>query len=316
MKKTQKDYNPFPFSDSNKRYYTMDYFMRSKFGKKACKIPIDGGFTCPNRDGSKGYGGCIFCSASGSGDFTGKGTDIRSQIECGAEMMQKKWPDALFIPYFQSFTNTYAPLPVLKELYTQALEHPLSSGLCIATRPDCLNAETADYLRSLSEKHFVMVELGLQTSSDVTAKLINRCHTTEDFIKGYKMLDGIFRCIHIINGLPGENYDTMMRTAKLCASLKPDAIKIHMLYVSDGTPIAEMYKQNRLNILSRDEYVQTVCDQLEILPMTTVIERVTGDAPLGSLLAPLWSKKKLEVQNEIDKLLFQRNSFQGIRYEQ
>ena len=120
----------------------------------------------------------------------------------------------------------------------------------------------------------------------------------------------------VINGLPGENYDTMMSTAKLCASLNPDAIKIHMLYVSDGTPIAEMYKQNRLNILSRDEYVQTVCDQLEILPMTTVIERVTGDAPLGSLLAPLWSKKKLEVQNEIDKLLFQRNSFQGIRYEQ
>ncbi len=312
MKKTQKETNPFPYSDSNKRYYTMDYFMRQKFGKKACKIPIDGGFSCPNRDGTKGFGGCIFCSPSGSGEFTGSGCNISLQISQGAEMMRKKWPDALLIPYFQSFTNTYAPLSVLKEKYSEALSHPLSNGLCIATRPDCITSEIADYLRFLSQENFIMVELGLQTSSDKTAKLINRCHTTDEFIRGYNLLQGVFTCIHIINGLPGETHEDMMQTARFCASLRPDAIKIHMLYIAEGTPVAELYKQNRLNILSRDEYIQTVCDQLEILPMSTVIERVTGDAPGNTLLAPSWSKKKLEVHNEIDKLLFRRDSFQGI----
>ncbi len=312
MKKTQKELNPFKNTDSNKRYYTMDYHMRRVFGKKACKVPIDGGFTCPNRDGTKGVGGCTFCSASGSGDFTaGRHLSITEQISVGAEMMRKKWKDAVLIPYFQAYTSTYAPLTVLKSRFEEALLHPDASGICIATRPDCISPEIADYLKDLAKKHFVMVELGLQTTFDETAKKINRCYTYDDFLDAYRMLDGLFVCIHLINGLPGEDSEMMLENAKRVASLNPQAVKIHLLHIIKGTRIAEDYLKGELECMSLEEYVATVCNQLEVLPPDTVIERVTGDGAASTLLAPVWSLKKLVVQNEIDKLLFARGSFQG-----
>ncbi|MBQ9692893.1 MAG: TIGR01212 family radical SAM protein [Clostridia bacterium] len=315
MKQTQKDLNPFEYSDSNKRYHTMDYYMRRRFGQKACKVPIDGGFTCPNRDGSKGVGGCAFCSENGSGDFTaGRAHSITEQIDIGAEMMRKKWAEAILIPYFQSYTNTYAPLSVLKERYEEALSHPLASGLCIATRADCITPEIAEYLRELSKKHFIMLELGLQTSNDVTAQRINRCHSFEDFRRGYDMVRDLFTCVHIINGLIGETKSDMLRTAKDVAALRPSAVKIHLLHVIKGTETERQYLSGELETMSLSDYVSTVCDQLELLPKETVIERVTGDGSADTLVAPLWSKKKLVVQNEIDKELLARGSYQGAKF--
>ena len=290
----------------------MDYFLRQRYGRKACKIPIDGGFTCPNRDGSRGVGGCTFCSARGSGDFAASGS-VTEQIEKGAAMMRKKWKDAALIPYFQAFTGTYAPIERLRELYEEALSHPQAEGLCIATRADCITDECAQYLRALSERTFLMVELGLQSASDETARRINRGHTFDEFLEGYHKLDGIFRCVHLINGLPGESRADMCRTAERVAALEPDAVKIHLLHVLKGTPLAEEYLSGALTPMSREEYVATVCDQLELLPYDTVIERVTGDGAEEQLLAPEWSKRKLVVQNEIDKELYRRNSYQSKR---
>ncbi len=315
QKKTQKELNPFPYSDSNKRYYTMDYHMRRFFGKKACKIPIDGGFTCPNRDGSSGFGGCTFCSAKGSGDFAaGSRYSVSEQIERGAEMMHRKWKDAVLIPYFQSYTGTYAPVERLEKLYGEALSHPLSSGICIATRADCITDEVSELLHGIAKNNFLMLELGLQTVHDKTAREINRCHTFEDFLRGYEKVKDLFVCVHLINGLPGETREMMLETAKAAASLRPSAVKLHLLHVIKGTAMAKSFERGEFSEMSLADYVGTVCDQLEVLPPDTVIERVTGDGVESDLIAPLWSKKKLVVQNEIDKELYRRGSFQGSKY--
>ena len=310
-KLTQRETNPFPYSDSNKRYYTMDYFLRRRFGGKVCKVPLDGGFTCPNRDGTKGVGGCSFCSARGSGDFAAEGS-ITEQIRIGSEMMRRKWQDARIIPYFQAFSNTYAPLSVLKERFEEALSYPDITGLCIATRADCITDEIADYLREISSRTFLMVELGLQTANDGVAERLNRGHGFADFLRGYEKLKGLFVCVHIINGLPTEGREDMLYTAKRAAELRPAAVKIHLLHVLRGTALETEYAAGGFEAMTIEDYVSTVCDQLEILPPETVIERITGDGAEDSLIAPLWSKKKLVVQNEIDKELVRRNSYQGI----
>lgn len=315
MKRTQREENPFPFSDSNKRYYTMDYFLRQRFGRKACKIPIDAGFTCPNRDGTKGCGGCSFCSEKGSGEFAlGRKYSITEQINAGAEMMRRKWKDAVLIPYFQSFTNTYAPVSVLRERYLEALRHPLCTGICIATRPDCINAEVSELLHEIAKTDLLMLELGLQTVHDETAASLNRGYGYEDLLKAYALVKDLFVCVHIIDGLPGETHEMMLETARRVAALSPSAVKIHSLYVTEGTELAKSYRRGEFNLLSREEYVSVVCDQLELLPPETVIERVTGDGVGDTLIAPEWSRKKLAVQNEIDKELYRRGSFQGIRF--
>lgn len=314
MKKiTQSENNPYRYSDSNKRYYTMDYYLRQKLGGKGCKVPLNGGFTCPNRDGSKGVGGCVFCSASGSGDFAAEGS-ITEQIRVGAEMMRAKWKNARIIPYFQAFTNTYAPVSVLRERFEEALSYPDISGLCVATRADCISDECAEYLHELSERTFFMLELGLQTTCDRTAKLINRGHSYDDFLRGYEKVKDLFVCVHLINGLPSETRGDMIKSAKDVAKLAPSAVKIHLLHVLKGTKLEQSYNSGELSTLSLGEYVDIVCDQLELLPPDTVIERLTGDAAEESLIAPQWSRKKLVVQNEIDKELFRRNSYQGIRF--
>ncbi len=307
--------NPFPNSDSNKRYYTFDYYLRKTFGGKCAKITLDGGFTCPNRDGARGTGGCTFCSGRGSGDFCANGTlSIAEQFANQRRIMRRKWQDAHFLAYFQAHTNTYAPLPRLQTLFEDALGQEDVVGLNIATRADCLTPEIVAYLHTLSQRTALTVELGLQTVHDQTARRINRCHTWQEFVSGYEMLDGLDVCIHIINGLPGESHEMMLETAKEVAKLHPKFLKIHLLHVLEGTVLAEQYQKGEFSVLSLADYVRIVCDQLEILPQDMVLGRVTGDGPADSLIAPLWSKKKLVVMNEIDKELVRRGSYQGIWY--
>lgn len=304
--------NPFPFSDSNKRYYTFDYYLRQTFGSKCAKITLDGGFTCPNRDGTKAFGGCTFCSGRGSGDFCEDASlPIADQFAAQREMMRKKWENAKFLAYFQAHTNTYAPLPRLKALFEEALRQPDVVGLNIATRADCLTDEVVAYLHELSARTALTVELGLQTVHDETARRINRAHTWQEFRQGYEMLKGLDVCVHIINGLPGESHEMMLETAKEVAKLHPKFLKIHLLHVIEGTVLAEQFKRGEFSELSLAQYVQIVCDQLEILPGDMVLGRVTGDGAADSLIAPLWSKKKLVVMNEIDKELVKRGSYQG-----
>ncbi len=304
--------NPFEFSDTNKRYYTYDCYLKRRFGKKCVKIALDGGFTCPNIDGTISKGGCIYCSEKGSGDHTPPcNIPLQKQFEQGIDIISGKWKDVFYIPYFQAHTNTYAPLEVLKEKFENALRLPNTVGLCIATRPDCLNDDVVEYLRDLSKRTYLTVELGLQSANNDTLKLINRGHTYEQFVEGYSKLNGINTCIHIINGLPGENKADMMYTASKIAELHPHALKIHLLYVLKNTPLAKMYERGEFRTLERDEYVNLVCDQLEILPKDIVIERVTGDGVKDDLISPLWSIKKTLVTNEIDKEFVKRNSYQG-----
>lgn len=316
---TQSQTNPFPYSDSNKRYYTYDYFLKKKFGKKCAKLPVDGGFTCPNRDGTKGTGGCIYCSARGSGDFCAEPeVPVTEQVVRAFGVMRRKWRDALGIVYFQAFTNTYAPLDILKKRFEPALNVPGVVGLSVATRADCLPDDVCGYLAELAERTFLTVELGLQTADDRTAERINRGHSFTDFVSGYEKLrkasDKISVGVHLINGLPGEDEDTMLETAKKVAALRPDQVKLHLLHVISGTRLAEMYSRGEFGCLTQDVYTDIVVRQLELLPPETVIGRVTGDGMGGELIAPLWSRKKVCVMNGIDKLMFENNTYQGRLY--
>lgn len=319
MKITQRNSNPFEFSDSNKRYYTYDYYLRRTFGTKVAKLAIDAGFTCPNIDGRCSRGGCIYCSSRGSGDFAGPPhCSVTSQLESGAEAISTKWNTGKYIAYFQAHTNTYAPLPLLREKFEEALRFPGVVGLNIATRADCLEADVVDYLAELSERTVLTVELGLQSAHDKTAELINRGHTWQQFLCGYERLrragGRIGICIHTILGLPGEDDDMMAQTARQVALLHPEQVKLHMLYVVRGTRLGEMYCSGEYTPLEREHYVRLVADTLELLPPDTVIARLTGDGAPDELLAPLWSRRKVTVINDIDKLLFSRSSMQGARY--
>lgn len=321
MKKvTQRDTNPYKNSDSNKRYYTYDYYLRRTFDSKVAKIMIDAGFTCPNIDGKCSTGGCIYCSGRGSGDFAGSPLEsITSQIDKGILMMSKKWSTDKIIPYFQAHTNTYAPISVLREKYEEALAYKNVVGLNIATRADCLPDDVLALLRDISERTLLTVELGLQSSSDETAKLINRGHTFEVFKNGVANLRKVAPkaqiCTHIILGLPGENRETMLNTVRDVASLHVDQVKLHLLHVIDHTKLADIYRSGDYTPLEKDEYVSLVCDSLELLSEDTVICRLTGDGAPDSLLAPEWSRKKVSVINDIDKELFLRDSYQGKYYK-
>lgn len=321
MKITQKDSNPFEFSDSNKRYYTYDHYLRRTFGTKVAKLPIDAGFTCPNIDGRCGRGGCIYCSARGSGDFAGPPRlSVEQQLADGATRISSKWDTQKYIAYFQAHTNTYAPLSVLREKFEQALRFPGVVGLNIATRADCLEPDTVKYLAELSERIVLTVELGLQSAHDATAERINRGHTWEQFVEGFGTLRNagghIGICIHTIMGLPGEDDDMMLETARRVASLRPEQVKLHLLYVLRGTALGDMYLAGEYWPLERERYIRLVADTLELLPPDTVIARLTGDGAPEELLAPLWSRRKTTVINDIDKLLFARGSMQGARWHE
>jgi len=306
-------------SGDNKRYYTYNYFLREKFGGKVFKVSLNAGFTCPNRDGTKGLGGCSFCSESGSGDFAGcVFDDIPTQFFSVREKLHKKWKTASYIPYFQAGSNTYSDVKTLEKIYETALALPNIVGLSIATRPDCIDAEIADLLLKISKKTYLTVELGLQSIHDETATLTNRCHSYADFLDGFELLRsrGINICVHIINGLPNETPKMMLETIKEVARLYPHSVKIHLLHIIKGTRICGDFLQKKFEELSLEGYVKTVCDQIEILPPDVIIQRVTGDGDKNTLVAPLWSLKKFCVMNEIDKELVRRGTFQGAKYSQ
>ena len=303
--------------DDNKRYHTWNYYLRNTFGEKVFKVSLNGGFTCPNLDGKVSRGGCTYCSKEGSGDFAGNPKDnLIKQFDDITQMMHKKWPNAKYIGYFQAFTNTYAPVDILKEKYETILALDDVIGLSISTRPDCLEDDVVEYLGELNKRTNLWVELGLQTIHDSTSKLINRGHDYDEFLKGLEKLKAknIKVIVHIINGLPGEDYNMMMETAKAVANMGVDGIKIHLLHVIKDTPMEKMLQKGMLTLMSQEEYINLVCDQLEILPETMIVHRLTGDGKRDELVGPLWSLKKWEVLNAIDDELKKRNSYQGIKY--
>lgn len=305
--------NPFPYSDSNKRYYTFDYYLRSRFGRKVCKLPLDIGCTCPNIDGHRGTGGCIYCSPRGSGDFAGSpDTSVSDQMAAARAVMERKWGRGIgAIAYFQAHTNTYGDFERLRAKYEEALTVPDTVGISIATRADCITDPMADYLRSLSERTFLTVELGLQSVFDRTAAAIGRGHSYAEFLAGYRKLDGLKICVHLIDGLPGEDRGMMVESARRVGDLHPFEVKLHLLHVLKGTALAGMYERGEIVPMTQEEYVETVCDQLEVLPADTVIGRLTGDGAAADLIAPLWSLKKLTVLNRIDQAMVRRGSMQG-----
>ena len=317
---TQKDSNPYPHSNTNKRYQTYDYWLKKTFGHKCAKIPLDGGFSCPNMDGTCGVGGCIYCSARGSGDFASNGTlPLRLQYDTQRALLSGKWPTEYCIPYFQARTNTYAPVDVLREKFDEVLTYDGVVGLNIATRADCLPLETVDYLAELSERTVLTVELGLQTVHDQTAAIINRGHTFEDFVAGYsRLVDAsprIHTCIHMILGLPGEDLHMMLASMKAVARLHPTMVKLHLLHVLRGTELGRMYEAGKYQPMEREEYITAVVRCLEVLPPETVIARLTGDGNGKELLAPLWSIKKMGIINDVDRLMYRENTWQGRLFE-
>ena len=318
-KQTQRTENPFEYTDTNKRYYTYDYYLRRTFGGKCAKIPIDAGFTCPNIDGRCATGGCIYCSGRGSGDFAeSPSMSVAEQYRAVREKLSSKWSTERCIPYFQAHTNTYAPLEVLREKYESVVCLDGVVALNIATRADCLAEDVVAYLGDLAERVPLTVELGLQTSNDETAALINRGHTFADFKDGFLRLrsasEKIGICVHMIFGLPSEDREAMLTTVREVAALHPEQVKIHLLHVIKGTKMAEIYERGEYVPLQKEEYVELVADALELLPPDVVVARVTGDGMADSLLAPEWSRKKVSVINDIDKLLYERGSWQGKRF--
>lgn len=316
----QNEMNPYPYSDSNKRYQTYDYYMKKKYGGKCAKIPLDAGFTCPNIDGKCGKGGCIYCSGRGSGDFAEMPTlSITEQYTKVREKLSKKWSTDRCIAYFQAHTNTYAPLPILKEKFEEASKLPGIVGISIATRADCLGEDIIAYLNELSKRIDITLELGLQSSNDKTAELINRGHSFADFEDGYRRLregaPNVEVCFHIIFGLPGEDKKMMQDTVKKTATLHPDQVKIHLLHIIKGTKLSEIYKEGNYIPMERDEYIETVCEALTLLPEDIVICRLTGDGMADSLIAPEWSRKKVTILNDIDRKMFENDLWQGKMFE-
>lgn len=307
--------NPFPYSLDNKRYHTWNYHLREVYGEKVFKVSLNAGFTCPNIDGTATYGGCTFCSTKGSGDFAGNPADeLVDQFTTIRNRTWQKWPDVTkFIGYFQAFSNTYAPVDVLREKYEAILALDGVVGLSIATRPDCLADDVIEYLAELNTRTNLWIELGLQSMHDSTAKLINRGHDSATFVTAVEKLraHNINVCVHIINGLPRETPKMMMETARFLADMDIQGVKIHLLHVLKNTAMAKMLEKNMMAPMTREDYVQVVCDQLEIFPAHVVMHRVTGDGGESELIAPLWSLKKFVVMNEIDKELVRRNSWQG-----
>ena len=310
-----KEKNPFAKSLANKRYYTWDYHLKEKFGGKVFKVSLDGGFSCPNIDGTKGRGGCSYCNYSFCRQTA---DDLLTQFKNGVDTLHKKWPTAdKYIPYFQANTNTYAPVSELREKYETVLGEKGVVGLSIATRADALPCDVLDYLEELNKKTYLIVELGLQTIHDQTAKRINRGHDYKTFLEGVKKLSdrNIPIGVHIINRLPGESYEMMIETVKEISKLPIHTLKIHLLHIIKGTKMADEYQNGEFQTMELHDYVKVVCDQLELLNPDIVVQRVTGDGLKDSLIAPLWSLKKFVVMNEIDKELSRRNSYQGKYYK-
>lgn len=295
-------------------YNDFNHYLRSLYGCRVQKIPIDAGFTCPNRDGTKSTRGCIYCNSYGSG--TGafrQGMSISEQIRQAKLFLSERYGAQKFVAYFQAFSNTYAALPLLKQRYAESLADQDIVGLAVGTRPDCVNEDVLALLASYQPKYGVWMEYGLQSASDRTLEFINRGHTVADFIRAVDMTHkaGLLICVHIILGLPGETKKDMMATVRLLSSLGIKGLKIHLLYVVKGTEMEKLLRKGEYTPLRQQEYVDLVCDVLELLPPDMVIQRLTGDPRPEELVAPLWARDKMGTINAIKTALRERSSFQG-----
>ena len=304
------------------RYNGIGPWLKDFFGQRIVKLSIDGGFTCPNRDGTLSAKGCSFCSERGSGDFAGNpAVPIPLQMEHQIRLLSGKWKDFRCLAYFQNFTNTYGPVKLLQKKYEEALQHPLCCGLAIATRPDCIDDEVLHLLSSLNQKTFLWVELGLQTADDGTAEAINRCCSTAVYDHTVRRLTqaGIRVVTHVIFGLPGETPSDMLRTVSHVCSAPIFGIKLHLLHIMKGTALGEAFLHQdahsapRIIPMEKETYIRTAADALERIPPQITIHRITGDAPKELLLAPLWSLDKLSVRNGISQELKKRGTCQGSR---
>ena len=299
----------FKYTFDNKRYHTFNYFLKTKYNKKVFKIALDAGFSCPN----KKTGGCIYCSEGSKSNSTDNKKSILDQFEEVKTIMLRKWPDSYYIPYLQANTNTFDNVDNLKNIYEPLLMQENVVGLAIATRPDCLSDEVVNYLIDLNKRTFLMIELGLQSSNDKTLKYINRGHDVRCFDEAVKKLKehNIFVVAHVINGLPNETKKDMINTIKYVNNLNIDAIKIHMLHIVKNTPLEKIYEKNPFHILTKEEYIDIVCDELLYLKPEIVIERITGDPIIENLITPTWLTKKFVLLNDIDKEMKKRNIYQG-----
>ena len=307
----------FKYSLDNKRYHTLNYYLKNRFHEKVYKVSLNAGFTCPNIDGTKGYGGCIYCSKTGSGEFGGNiNDDLITQFNKVKEVMDKKW-HGKYIAYFQARSNTYAPVNILKEKYETVLKLDNVIGLFIATRCDCITDECLDYLTLLNKRTYLTIELGLQTIHESTSKLINRGHTLKEFTDTVKKLRerNIDVVVHIINGLPYETKEMMLETVKFVNKLDIQGIKIHMLNIIKDTPLETLYNKEHFHVLTKEEYIDIVISELELLDSKIVIHRITADPDPKTLIEPTWLLKKTVLLNDIDKEMKRRNTYQGIKTE-
>ena len=305
----------FKYTLDNKRYHTLNYFYKNKFGCKVFKVSLNGGFSCPNLDGTVGFGGCIDGWKAGSGEFGGdKEKSLTEQFYEMKEVVNKKHIPCKYIGYFQARTNTYADLETLKSKYEEVLAIPDVIGLNIATRCDAINDECLEYLTELNKRTMLTIELGLQTIHDKTSKLINRCHTLEQFdLMVHKLRERhINVVVHIINGLPYETEDMMLDTIRHINTLDVQGIKIHMLHIIKDTGMANLYSKEKFHVLSKDEYIDIVIKQLEILDSKIIVNRITSDPDKETLLEPTWLLDKCQLLNDIDKEMKKRNTYQGI----
>lgn len=301
----------------DKRYYSLNYFLREKFGEKVFKISLDAGFSCPNRDGTISSGGCIFCSERGSGDFAGsRNFSITKQFHDIKEVMNKKWKNGKYIAYFQAYSNTYGDIDTLTEKYEEAIAQENVIGLAIATRPDCLSDEVIQLLKALNEKVYTWIELGLQTTNEKTAKLINRGYDLSVFEKAVQKLNNadIDVVVHTIFGLPGETEEDMLKTVKFVGEKNIKGIKFHLLHLMKGTPLVKLYESNQLTFMEEEDYINIICKAITMLPQNVVIHRLTGDSPRKLLIGPLWSLKKWEILNAIDRKLIENSLYQGLDF--
>ncbi|MGL5209131.1 TIGR01212 family radical SAM protein [Cetobacterium sp.] len=296
---------------NNRRFYSLNDFFKDEFKDKIFKVSLDGGFTCPNRDGKVAHGGCIFCSDAGSGEFAGnRRKSITEQIDEQLEFLKDKVKDKKVIAYFQNFTNTYGDVEYLREIYYEALNHPKVLGLAIGTRPDCIEDDTLELLKEINEKHFFWIELGLQTIDDKVAKIINRGYPLSTYIETSKKLkdSGIKFVTHMIVGLPTEEREDILNTAKCIVQSGAWGIKIHSLHIIKGTPLERLYNDKKIKVFTLDEYVDIVVTILKLLPDKMVVHRVTGDGKKDEVVEPKWSLNKRKVLNEIEKELKKREN--------
>lgn len=300
--------------NSRHPFYSANDYYKKIFGEKIIKLAIDGGFTCPNRDGTLSNKGCIFCSGKGSGDFAGnRSLSIKEQYSQMREKMSEKWSKGKYMMYFQAYTNTYAPVDKLRQLYNEAIACDDVVALSIATRPDCINNDILLLLEELSKKVYICVELGLQTSKEESINIINRCYENIVYKQAIENLNkiGIDTVTHIILGLPGENYEDMLNSVNYAVNCGTKGLKLQLLHIIKCTALYDLYSENPFSIFTLEEYVDTVVNIIESIPQNIVIHRITGDANKAELFEPWWSLNKRKVLNSISKEFINRDSWQG-----